>query len=119
MHPPRTTPVDPWDAAALWRWYQTRMTRNGPAVAASLRIQSVRGPDGELSQDQRLLAAIDGGAEADCSSGDVPRWPWEAIRQDLYDAITADAAWCRQHAPHLPRANPKRPVSINDAVVPF
>ena len=112
-------PADPWDAAiAGFTRFRTRLVKDGPWVSASLRIQSVRGADGKLVQDQKLLATVRGETR-DVSNGAVPGWPWFPISEWEHSKLSADEAWCDRYAPHKPAANPQRRRSVMDAPVPF
>lgn len=119
MHPPRSIPVDPWDAARVWRWYKRRLVKGGAWVACDLTIMGDRDAvTGELLSDERLIACIDGN-ETDASNGNVPGWPWTAIPEAEHRFLIEDATWCRNHAPHLPAANPTRRLTLADAPLPF
>lgn len=88
-------------------WYQLRLVKRGPWVAAELRWQ-----------DDRLVAYIDG----ERSAGPMGSWEMEPVDViTLFgEAITAAehhylitlAAWARKHDPQHPLANPRKPVSL-------
>ena len=115
---PATIPADPWDAARAHRWYKRRLLRGGAWVPCELEIIGERDADGELLFDERLIARVDG-VPTDASDGNVPGWPWTAVEISEWRFLSDDAAWCREHAPYKPAAQPHRRVSIADAPLPF
>lgn len=115
---PSSIPSDPWDAATVWPWYKRRLIKGGVWVACSFDIVSERDKDGKFLCDQRLIAETDGDL-MDVSTGNPPGWPWTPILKSEYDFLKADAAWARMHASHVPAANPKKRISIEDALLPF
>ena len=49
-------------------------------------------------------------------------WPscvGDPIDRATYDFLVADRRWAAQHAPHLPEAQPDRPVDWSTAPLPF
>lgn len=116
---PSSIPVDPWDAARLWRWYKRRLIKGGAWVACDLTIIGDCDPvTGELLADERLICCTDG-EERDASDGSVPGWPWTAITEADHRFLIEDATWCRNYAPHAPQANPTRRLTLADAPLPF
>lgn len=118
--PPRSIPLDPWDAAVRWRWYTTRLAKGAPEIACELRIvDGDRDPDtGELMSDQLLVALVDGNRQ-DFGNGWPIGWPWKPVDRLTFRTRLEQAAWARNYAPQDPLANPHRRPDLSRAPLPF
>ena len=124
------TPTDPDAAYEYWRrrlaglrpavdlnspqigWYKRRMVAGGVFVPVEIRIiQVIDQETGELFEDERLQAIVDGEISRDLQK------TWEyccthAISREEYDFMCRDAEWCRQHARWI-RKSVRWPPSIS------
>lgn len=89
-------------------WYQRRMVRGGPYVAAEIWMEQPA-LDGELIGDQRLLCEIDG-----VPADPMDQWTFLAARpitEKQFRHMRRSARWTRVNAPGEPMANPHQPVN--------
>lgn len=90
-------------------FFAIRLVKDGPEITARLYIPCPLDPEfcGPLARSRHLLAEVDG-AEVT-----PERWInriWiggREISAAEFHYLRDDAAWCRDHAPHEPRANPR------------
>ena len=95
---------------------QVRLVRDGPYVAACLRVREERDDVGTLIADVEYVVEIDGKVVS-TDPWEVPYWPhWDPITQEYHDYLIALAEWCRQYAPHEDPANPYRPIRGDDTI---
>ncbi len=94
-------------------FFRMKLTRGGIWVAAVIyrpcRIEFEPETFQAVDRHYHLEAEIDG------QPADVDRVWTSGRRVDMaeYLFLKDDRAWARQHAPHLPEANPRKPVDFN------
>lgn len=92
-------------------FFAIRLVKGGPEVSARLYLPCPLDPEfcGPLDRSRHLLAEVDGADAPD-------RWIariWTSGREigaAEFHFLRDDAAWCRWHAPHEPRANPRQAI---------
>jgi hypothetical protein len=92
-------------------YYERRLVKGGPMVACRIWIEEERDELNRLMADQRYRCLVDGRTR-----DAFDQWSWLAshpISKEEYEFRTRDAAWCREHAPDEPRANPTERIDIN------
>ena len=104
-------------------FFRTRIVKGGPLVVAEIRYGPALDPDtGDTLDRPHLWEALIAGRHVRTPSPD----PIEAgvfriwgIADPIDEAtarfMMADAAWCAEHAPARPQANPRRPARLRDA----
>ena len=91
-------------------YYRRKLVKNGPWVAARIWIEEERDEAGELQSEQKFFCLVDG-KPVDAFEA----WTWLAnrpITEAEYRFMVDDAAWCREYAPHEPKANPTTPINL-------
>lgn len=89
-------------------WFKRKLVKHGPLVPARIWLDQEIDEAGELLADERLLCEVNGQW-----AGADDQWPWlcgNPISNAEFDYLTASIAWSAEHAPHEPRANPRRAV---------
>ena len=102
---------DPW-RNDLPFYGRVRLVRGGAFVACRLWAEGAVDQDGRPIEDVRYRVEINGDIVSDDPLR-VPFWPWEPVDEIEWQYLRDDAEWCRQHAPHDPRANPRRPITTD------
>lgn len=100
-------------------FFLIRLVKGGPKVAARITHKPARDPlTGEtLDRSPWWAAEINGEPAGEPSiqpTDEVLRiWHYgEPVTEDEYRYQLADAQWCAAHAPHEPKANPRRSVDL-------
>lgn len=90
-------------------WFKRRLVRGGPWVPARIWLfQEIDDATGELVDDERLQAEVDG---AFADPEDI--WSYvcgNPITEQEFRYLSATTDWSRQHAPQEPMANPRQAV---------
>lgn len=99
-------------------FYRRRLVRGGPWVGVAIWLAQEIDPEtGELVADERLVATVDG-APAD----PIAVWTYCAknpIPEAEYRFLIAAARHAQAYEPEAPRANPRRPIDLMSAALPF
>lgn len=101
-------------------YWLMRMVKKGPEVPASIQWEQTTNepgnPDNVMERSPILTARINGELVAWDRVWD---WAKREIDENEYRFRLADAAWARAHAPHEAIANPRKPVDLLQAPLPF
>lgn len=85
-------------------WFKRRLVQGGPMVPARIWMHQEIDEDGELTAPEELRCEV-GGKRCD----PVDAWTWicaDPITEAEFNYMVADAAYCREHHPSSPEANP-------------
>lgn len=86
-------------------WFKRRLVQGGALVAARIWLHQEIDPEtGDLTAPEELRCEV-GGKPRD----PVDEWTWIAdapISESEFNFMVADAAYCREHHPSSPEANP-------------
>jgi hypothetical protein len=115
--PPRPTcdPNDPQPG-----YWLMQLVKGGPRVAACIRIVHTThepGNPSNLMERSSFIAAFINGEPADLAR--VWLWHGEPITKAEHDFRVAEARWAKKHKPDEPVANPRRPIDLLQAPLPF
>ncbi len=89
-------------------FYSKKLVAGGPDVPCRLYTIEDRDEDGELQSDVIYKAEVDS-TEVDALA--PPGWPWRRIDEATWRFMKDDAAYCREHLPDSPKAQPNRPAT--------
>jgi len=85
-------------------WFKRRLVQGGPMVPARIWMHQDLDEDGNLTAPEELRCEV-GGKRRD----PVDEWTWicaDPITEAEFNFMVADAAYCREHHPSSPEANP-------------
>jgi len=98
-------------------YYKSRLVKRGPLVPVRIwSCQLVDIETGDLMADEEFMATAGGK-----SQDPYQIWSYccdKPISEADYWHMVRDAAWCREHAPDDPAANPRQPVNMLTAPIP-
>lgn len=101
-------------------FWAMKLAKRGVEVGACIRWEETKHEPGEPAnamERSRFLAAFINGKPV--ALHEVWHRRGRAIDVAEYRRLVADRAWARQHAPHLPEAEPSRPVDLETLPLPF
>lgn len=99
-------------------FFQMRLVRGGPWVPVRIWLhQVIDGETGELVQDERLAATVDGRPADPCQIW--TRCAAHPVSEQYFAYLTAGSRWDRAHAPHHPAANPTQPTDHLKTPLPY
>ena len=98
-------------------WYKRKLVRGGPFVAVEIWMEQLVDDAGDLVAPEELRCEVDG-SPAD------PHDLWtyvcdNPISQAEFRHMRSLAAWVKAHSPDEPVANPREPINLLRAPIPF
>lgn len=105
-YPPASVEQDPWAAARLWPYHAARLVKGGHRIGCLFRLEGERDEDGELIEDERLVAVVNGIAQ-EITTEEPPYWPWKAVDRQDCDYLLQLASWARAHDGNHPILTPR------------
>lgn len=107
-------------------FYAYRFVKTAPEVAARITYAPTLDPDTGEALDRSFHWAVEINGQADINADIVPSdTVWSVymfgrrIEEAEYRYLLADRNWAREHAPHLPEANPRAKIDPMKVALPF